>query len=173
MKFAWELCIVFVTSYESELILKYTLQQNLRGVVILLSSHSSFLGSLHFPLENKSVPTVCRQSWSSNAGDSNFQAKFIHKIHHRWLQQENSSHSQGLGRQPELVSSDPLSRDFSSDQSDAKKEDGWRLFIPKCPNNSCCPGPMACYSMIYVALNQYNPFVFEFTEASKQRTITQ
>lgn len=31
MKYAWEFCIVFVTSYESELILKYTLRQNLGG----------------------------------------------------------------------------------------------------------------------------------------------
>ena len=31
MKFTWGLCIVFVTSYESKLIFKYTLRQNLEG----------------------------------------------------------------------------------------------------------------------------------------------
>lgn len=65
MKYAWEFCIVFVTSYQSELISKYTLRQNLGGGgVILLSSHSSFLGSLHFPLENKSIniPPPCADS---------------------------------------------------------------------------------------------------------------
>lgn len=55
-----------------------------------------------------------------------------------------------------------------------QRKDGRGLFVPKCPNSSGCPGPpVACYSMIYVASLQYNPFLFEFTEASKQRAITE